>query len=350
MRNNFRIILIPSAVLFLSIAGCQAKKANAPAVDDPVLVRTQPVTFTNYAVSMQYAGKVESASEANLSFKVGGVIAKIYVKEGDAVRRGQLLAALDLTEINAQVQQARQNLDKANRDLQRATNLFADTATTLERLQDATTQQKVAEEALRIGTFNQQYAVIRSNSNGTVIRKVLNEGEMASPGTTVVSISSTAGADWVVRFGVSDKDWAVVTNGGEAAIGIDAYPNDVFKGVINKISAAADPATGTYEIEVKLLPGNKKLAPGLFATVSINAPTDQKVSVIPIEAFTEGDGKSGYVYVLNADGKSVKKRKVQIAFIDNGKIGIRSGLENVQAVVTDGVSYLTDQAAVKTVQ
>ena len=75
MRNNFRIILIPSAVLFLSIAGCQAKKANAPAVDDPVLVRTQPVTFTNYAVSMQYAGKVESASEANLSFKVGGVIA-----------------------------------------------------------------------------------------------------------------------------------------------------------------------------------------------------------------------------------------------------------------------------------
>jgi multidrug efflux system membrane fusion protein len=350
MRSNYPTILIISAVMFLAVAGCQTKKTNTAADDDAVLVRTQPVTFTNYAVSMQYSGKIESTSETNLSFKVGGVISKIYVKEGDPVSRGQLLAALDLTEINAQVQQAKQNVDKANRDLQRAKNLFDDTATTLERFQDAATQQKVAEEALRIGTFNQQYAQIRANCKGTVIKKTMNEGELASPGAAVVTISSTAGNDWVVRFGVNDKDWALLKNGCEAVISIDAYPDETFKGVVNKITAAADPVTGTYEIEVKLLPGNKKFASGLFATVSLNTRTDQKVTVIPVEAFTEGDGKAGYVYVLNADRKSVKKLKVQIAFIDNDKIGIRSGLENVDAVVTDGVGYLSDRAAVKTVQ
>ena len=167
MKTTFFYLVITAATIGTFIA-CSNKKENATATEEAVVVRTAPVTVTNYTSTLQYSGKLASTSEANLSFKSGGVISRIYVKEGDHVSRGQLLATLNLTEINAQVQQAKQNADKANRDYTRAKNLYADTAATLEQLQNAETGQKVASEALRIASFNAAYAQIRAAANGVI--------------------------------------------------------------------------------------------------------------------------------------------------------------------------------------
>jgi RND family efflux transporter MFP subunit len=347
MKTNLLNALVVFVSMTLLGAACAGKKENNNRSNDAIIVRTQPVATTSYVTALQYSGKLASTSETNLSFKVGGIISRIYVKEGDQVSRGQLLATLDLTEINAQVQQAKQNVDKAQRDLQRVKNLLDDTAATLEQYQNAQTQHSVAGEALRIASFNQQYAQIRATENGTIIKKIMNEGEMASTGSQVLMMNATSGDDWVVRFGVSDRDWALLKKGQEATVQIDAYPNQNFKGVINKIADAADPASGTYEIEIKVLPGDKKFAAGLFCNIQLNTTANEKVTMIPIEALTEGNGKTGYVYLLNNDNKTVTKKRVVIAFVDNDKVGISNGLENVNNVITDGVSYLTEDAVVK---
>ena len=338
-------LMLAASLLFLT--SCSENKAQSKVMEDAVIVRTQPVTFTEHAASLQYSGSLASTSETKLSFKIGGIISKIYVKEGDHVSRGQLLATLDLTEINAQVQQASQATDKATRDENRVKNLFNDTAATLEQLQNVQTQLNVANENLRIAKFNQQYAQIRATEDGTLIKKIMSEGELASSGSPVLMMNGTSNKDWVVRFGVSDKDWAALRKGDAATVSMDAYPDETFKSVINKMAEAADPQSGTYEIEVKVLPGDKKFAAGFFANIQLNSTTVQKVTMIPIEALAEADAKTGYVYVLNADQKTVAKKKVQIAFIDNDKVAIKSGLENEAAVITDGTSYLTENSLVK---
>ncbi|QEC68357.1 efflux RND transporter periplasmic adaptor subunit [Panacibacter ginsenosidivorans] len=175
----------------------------------------------------------------------------------------------------------------------------------------------------------------------------MNEGELASTGSPVLMMNGTSNNDWVVRFGVSDKDWANLRKGDVATVSLDAYPDETFKGIINKMAEAADPQSGTYEIEVKVLPGDKKFAAGFFANIQLNSTAVQKVTMIPIEALAEADAKTGYVYVLNADQKTVTKKKVQIAFIDNDKVAVKNGLENIAAVITDGTSYLTENAVVK---
>lgn len=340
----FALIVAASALLF---ASCSDNKAQTPITEDAVIVKTQPVTFTDYATKLTYSGSLASTSETKLSFKIGGIISKIYVREGDHVSRGQLLATLDLTEINAQVQQASLSTEKAKRDESRVRNLFNDTAATLEQLQNVQTQLNVANEGLRIAKFNQQYAQIRATEDGTIIKKIMNEGELASTGSPVLMMNGTSNNDWVVRFGVSDKDWAILRKGDAATVSLDAYPDETFKGIINKMAEAADPQSGTYEIEVKVLPNGKKFAAGFFANIQLNSTAVQKVSMIPIEALAEADAKTGYVYVLNADQKTVVKKKVQIAFIDNDKVAIKSGLENVASVITDGTSYLTENTFVK---
>src|ERR1700754_4068683 len=126
--------LLP-VILAFSIAGCGNNVAAVtPPADEAIPVKVRPVTTGNHNRILQYSGLIASNSEAHLSFKIGGIISRIYVKEGDHVAAGQLLATLDLTEINAQVQQASQNLEKSQRDEGRMTNLYRDTVASLEQL------------------------------------------------------------------------------------------------------------------------------------------------------------------------------------------------------------------------
>jgi RND family efflux transporter MFP subunit len=343
---TFLLIAVTAAVL----TGCNGNSQAAGVVDEAIAVKLQPVSTTQYAPVLKYSGSMASTSEARLSFKIGGIISKIYVKEGDHVVKGQLLATLDLTEINAQVQQAAQGVEKVQRDVNRVKNLYNDTVATLEQVQNANTQLQVAEESLRIARFNQQYAQIRAAESGIILKKLMNEGELANSGAPVFTFNGTAGNDWVIRFGVSDKDWAVLKKGEKASVEIDAYPNKTFTGIITEIAQGADAASGTYEIEVKVLPGNARFAAGLFSTVRLQPATEQTVTMVPVEALTEATDKTGYVYTVNADGKTVTKNKVTIAFLENNKAAIVSGLDGVQEVITEGVGYLTDKSFVKVIK
>jgi multidrug efflux system membrane fusion protein len=346
---SFRFLIVLAGAF--SIARCNEKsKANTPVADNAIVVKQQPVTDTSYVPALKYSGTIASTTEAKLSFKTGGIIARIYVKEGDHVTKGQVLAVLDLTEINAQTTQAQQSSEKAQRDVSRVKNLYNDTVATLEQLQNVTTQQKVADEALRIAHFNQQYAQIRATESGTILKKNMNEGEFAASGAPVFFFSGTAGNDWVVRFGVSDKDWAVLKRGDKAVVSLDAYPQKTFTGITSQIAEGADAANGTYEIEVKVLPNGARFASGLFATVQLQPAAQQRVTLIPIEALAEADGKSGYVYTLNDDQKTVTRHAVTIAFLEKDKAAIVSGLDNVKQVITDGVGYLTEKATVKLIK
>lgn len=349
MNNTISYFMIFS-ILGLAAAGCGDNgKAEAIKNEDAVIVRTAPVSVFSYSPELTYSGTIASTSEAKLSFKIGGMITRIYVKEGDHVAQGQLLASLDLTEINAQVEQAAQNAEKTNRDFNRVKNLFEDTAATLEQYQNVQTQQSVAKENLRIATFNRQYAQIRAPYAGIIARKIMNEGEYANSGSPVLMMNGTAGNDWVMRFGVTDRDWVSLQKGNTATVHIDAYPDKPFGGRVSKIAEAADALSGTYETEVQIIPDGRKLAPGLFATIRIQVKTAQQINKIPVEALAEADGKTGYVYSVNGDKTTVSRHKVRIAFINKDSVAL-SGLENIHEVITDGLSYLTEHSKVKLIQ
>ena len=349
-RPLLRLRLPIAAILAFALVRCSDNKAApAPPADEPIPVRLQAVTTGNHSRTLQYSGLIASNAEARLSFKIGGIISKIYVKEGDHVAAGQLLATLDLTEIDAQVRQASQNVDKSRRDEGRISNLYKDTVASLEQLQNTHTQLTMATEALRIASFNRQYAQIRASSGGAILQQLMNEGEYASSGTAVLLFNGTDKNDWVVRFGVSDKDWAILHKGDKTTITVDAYADQPFSGTVTKLAEGADPTGGTYGVEVTISPAGHKLAPGLFCTLQLQPASGKTLTLIPAAALAEGDGTTGYVYTLNDDKKTVRRLPVHIAFLQNDKIAISGGLENVQEVITSGAGYLTEKSTVKVI-
>ena len=350
------LVALAFSGLFYLLGGCgQASVESKPVensdpVDERIPVYTALVQTKTIALPVHASGMLTSSAEQRLSFKIGGIIQKIYVDEGDPVRPGQLLAVLDKTEIDAQVNQANQGLLKAERDLGRVEGLYRDSSATLELLQNATTGRDVAKETVRIATFNQQYAEIRATRGGKIIKKLMNAGEITSPGIPVFVLFETGADDWVVKVNVSDRDWARLSTGMSAEVRMDAYPGTIFNGKVSDLAPAADPANGLYPVEISVRPQGKRFAPGLFAQVDIAPRQARSYSVVPVEAIIEGEGREAFVFALQADGESIRKIPVQLAFLEGRLAVLAQSLSDTTEVVTSGAPYLTEKKKVKKIE
>src|SRR5262245_50620066 len=126
-----RVTWLP-LLLALALPAC-APRRKADSVAAPVAVRVAPIVFERVSPPITATGTLGPKEEVPLSFKIGGVVAQILVDEGQAVRKGQTLASLELAEIDASVTRARSAAEKAERDLARARRLYADSVATLEQ-------------------------------------------------------------------------------------------------------------------------------------------------------------------------------------------------------------------------
>jgi RND family efflux transporter MFP subunit len=200
MKNS-----LPLAALLLTtmLAGCG--KQEAPVAEKPTPVRVQHASTGPAVPPIDTSGIVTTKHEMRLSFKMGGVVRRIYVQEGDVVKQGQRLAEIELTEVGAQVEQARQMADKSQRDLKRGENLYADQVISLEQLQDLRTQAAMASAQFNSAQFNLGYSVITAPRDGKVLRKLAEERELVPAGSPVL-VFGESGRGYVVRAALADRE------------------------------------------------------------------------------------------------------------------------------------------------
>ncbi len=166
--------------------------------EDIIPVKLQELEQGSDGLAVHASGMFTTDDETILSFKTGGVINRVFVKEGDAVKAGQLLATLNLTEVNAGTQQAVLAKEKAERDYQRAYKLYKDSVATLEQMQNAKTALEVANQQVRAASFNRNYSEIRATVAGFVLQRFVNEGQVVGPGTPVLQINGAGEGQWLV--------------------------------------------------------------------------------------------------------------------------------------------------------
>lgn len=327
----------------LLVACNSAEKSTTETPKDVVPVSILELKAEQLQPIIHTAGVFTTDDETLLAFKTGGVIEKIYVKEGDPVRSGQLLATLNLTEIDAQVAQAQLAFEKATRDFNRTQNLYQDSVATLEQFQNARTGLDVARKQLESARFNRTYSEIRAINNGMVLRKMANEGQVISPGTTIFQTNGSAKGKWILRTGVSDRDWAIIQPGDVATITSDALPDKVWQGTVTKKSAAVDAFNGALSIEITLNT-DAGLAAGIFGKATITANQKQNVWKIPFEALLDGNAQNGYVFI-NENNKA-RKAAVVISGIEKDFVLVSSGLQNGQQLIVSGSAYLKEGTVV----
>jgi multidrug efflux system membrane fusion protein len=335
------------AAFALVLAGCANVEADAKsATPTAVPVRTAIVTVRSLTPRILATGVLGGKEEVPLSFKIGGIVARVLVDGGERVRAGQLLAELAPAEIQSEVGKAQQGRAKAQRDLARARALHADSVATLEQLQDATTAFEIAEENVRIAEFNRRYAAIRAPANGVVLRRLAEPGQFVTPGSDVLTVR-TDGRGVVLRAGLPDRDVVRLRSGDSTTVRFDAYPGEAFRGRVSQIASASSPTSGTYDVEIALDAKAARLASGLIGRAEIAARGSAEYPVVPIDALLEAEGDSAIVYVLAPAGDRAVRRRVRIAQLDGALVAIASGVSSGDQVIVRGGAYVDDGTRVK---
>ena len=335
MKNIIYLLMITVAV-----SACKQNYGSEAA--DTEVVKAARVTVlepTSDPLPIFASGKIDALKSMKLSFKLGGILRDLRLEEGQNVRKGQLMAKLDLSEINSQVAQAQAGVDKAQRDVNRFRQLYLDSAATLQSVQDLETQLTVAEAQLAIATFNQAYSEIYAPASGKVVARMAEENELVSPGQPIYEITAQSGG-MSLNVGLSDKDVVQIKLGDKADLSIDAYSGRIAKAVVTEIAADAHPVTGTYKVELTITSFDRPLKNGFFAKAKIYASAFKDYYKVPVNALVTGEQERVTVYVQQED--TVRASSFQPLYIgEDFVVAATNDLSNT-AVLTEGAQYLQE--------
>jgi len=351
-----KIILLLLITLFIA---CQQENPNEKItqseptteskVEEATPVTISPVKTTEKPIVINTTGLVKASSFTKYSFKIGGVIEDLKVEEGDRVRKGQLLASLRLTEIDAQYEQAILGKAKAQRDKDRVEALYRDSIATLEDFQNVQTQLALSNETVEQVEFNRQYAKIYATADGYITHKLANPGEVIPSGSPVFIANDAAGnLGWILECAVNDLQWTQLNVRDKCEVQLDAYPNQTLQGRIKNKAAQSDPVSGSFRIEIDLSPKGLVMAEGMFGQVEIATKIVNKRIAIPYDALVEANGRKGFVYISQGD-TIAKRMPVSISDIETDKVYIREGLSDKQNVILSNSSFLSPDAKIEVI-
>lgn len=339
------LFLIPG-ILVLNACGTDGKAINNAIPQGSIPVKVTSIELSENKMDIQGTGQFTTDDETLLSFKTGGIISQILVSEGDYIKKGQVLATLDLTEINTGVAQAELGYEKALRDYERVQRLLTDSVATLEQSQNSKTALDIASQNLQAAKFNQDYSLIRAVSNGYVLKKFANPGQQISSGSPVLQTNGTGKGNWKLKVALSDRDWATVQEEDKVEITTPVQPDKAYQAMVKRKAKVADAMTGTYLVEIEFSEtAPEYLASGMFGTATIHCSTTQPTWYIPYEAVLDANGGKGFVFVTQ-DKETAQKISVVLGRVYPDKVQVISGLEGYDQLIVAGSAYLSDQSSI----
>jgi RND family efflux transporter MFP subunit len=324
---------------FQMLVGATLCSLSMVGFSQPIAIQVAPAEFSNHAKAVVASGVVRPVSEQTLSFKAPGIVKTVAVKQGQRVKKGQLLAELELEEMDAQVAKAQAILTDAKRQLARLTALEGSQLTSDERIRQIKTSVDVAQSDLRIARFNRKYAQIHAPADGRILSRHIETHELVGSGQPAYVFADDQ-QGWSVNLAVADVDVVALNIGDEAIIQLDAYPGEQFRAKVHEIAGRAHNRTQTFEVDV-IIQTDRRLYSGLIAHTQITPSLQTHVAKIPMSALIQAKGYEGSIYVINDKGHAQLKT-VQLAYVDAQFAYIKTGVVQGEQIVIEGGPFITN--------
>ncbi|WP_417620503.1 efflux RND transporter periplasmic adaptor subunit [Parasphingorhabdus sp.] len=331
------------------LAGCSAGKPdeNTKSTDlIPAAVTTVQPASENEIISA--AGTVRLRRETALGFTTGGQVASVSYEEGDRVKRGAMLAALDSSTVEADLNAARAERDRAEAEYGRIRELFKDGWVTKARLEQSDAAARAARARVKATGFASRTSQIHAPSNGIVLTRNIDAGQVVAPGTTALVLGETD-KGFVLRVPMTDADASRVHVGMPARVLVSAVSDLPIQAVVSEKDGRADERTGTFEVSF-LLPVDDRLRSGQLGMVEIEVSRRTASGfTIPANAIFGVRTGEGLVFVVDVKNR-VKQRNVYLGKLNDESLEILDGLEEGDVIVTRGVEKLRDGDVIKPIR
>ncbi len=328
------------AVVILAGCGKPEEDGAGPAASSPTVpVVVAPVSAQPLWDEEEVVGNVEAAQRAVLSAKVTGVIDAVKVAPGARVQRGTVLATIDAREIKARLDSAMAAQDQAQKDFARIERLLQSGSSTRQEFDAATTRLRTADASLVEARTMLQYTGITAPFDGVVTRKLVEVGDLATPGKPLLEMENSS----LLRFECEIPEALLdrVNMGSDLPVRVDAAGAEL-NGKISEIAPSASAGSRTFLVKLDL-PASEKLRAGQFGRVRV--PVRERPALLVAESAVVRRGQIESVFVVE-EGKA-RLRLVKSGRQMNGEIEILSGLSGGESVVVRDAHLLTDGVSVE---
>jgi len=331
---------------------------------EEVSFATTKVTTANIQNSITATGSIEPVTSVTVGTQVSGIVSKLYVDYNSEVKKGQVIAELDKTNLISELNTAKANLGSAQSSLnyqsanyKRYQTLYKKGLVSADDFENARLSYQqakesvaTANESVKKAQTNLGYATITSPIDGIVLSKSVEEGQTVAASFSTPELFTIAQdlTNMQVVADVDEADIGEVKTGERVSFTVDAYPEDTFSGTVTQVRQEATTTNNvvTYEVVISAPNADLKLKPGLTANVTIYTAEKEGVLCVPSKAlrFTptkETVGKmkivdtNGKNKVWTLDGNNITAITVNIGMTDGINTQILSGVKEGQEIITE---------------
>ncbi len=357
MRIVLGIAAIACLTVYLAYRLVTSKDTEA-AVAEKVPVKTVEARMKTLEKTLRLTADVRPVDEVDVFPKVPGrIIERILVDRGDRVDKGDVLAILEHSTVDAQLREARSalqiaraNKEVADKDYDRMVNLYEQKAVarqTLDHIQaqkdQAAAQLERAQAVLDQILILKEDHTIRAPISGTVTARYLDPGAQSSPGAPIVRITNDSRLK--IMTSVSERDFPLIRAGMGCRISVDALPGQVFEGSVALVNPSVNPQSRSGDIEVHLDNRQGLLKPGMFAHLEITLGSVEGI-VVPREAVQKMPG-TATPFVFAVEGGRAVMKNVETGIEAGTLVQVISGVKEGDHVVITGQNRLKDGTAVR---
>jgi RND family efflux transporter MFP subunit len=321
----------------------------AKANPDSLKVRAKEVNITELAPRkfdyfVQTQGSVEAEDNIQVSSKTAGVVMAVYVKEGDAVNKGTVLAQIDNSVIQRNIEGMKSQLELANTVYQRQKNLWDQKiGTEVQFLQAKTTKENMEKQ---LASLQEQNGMTRITApfSGTVDEVTVKAGENIAPGMPAARVVNTSNLK--LKASVSEAYVTNIKKGNKVTVSISELGRDI-SATVSFVGKTIDPLSRTFPVEMKL-PSDANLRPNMTGIVRVIFHTEPSAIVVPVNVVQTINNEK-VVFVYEASGKQTVARK-KVVTVDGvyDNLAQVQGLKAGEKIISFGYQGLNDGQAIKT--
>ncbi|MDE3058331.1 MAG: efflux RND transporter periplasmic adaptor subunit [Bacteroidota bacterium] len=338
------VLIILVVARFSSIGNsADARRSTVP------IVKVEHAARENVEYKLQFNGDVIAIQQANIFSKVSGNLERVLVDMGSRVRRNQLLAVIDPTELYQQVQQTAATYANARIIYRRNEELLKQNLIAKQDRDNAEAAMKVALANYENAKTKLGYTRITAPFSGFITKRYLDPGALVTGNnSTLFSLMDLSSVKVIVN--VLEKDIPLISPGKKAIVAVDAFPGKNYDGTISRLSEAVDLSTRTMAVEIDIPNEDNSLKPGMFATVTLVVAQHPDAVTVPTYSLMK-DNVGQFVFALSSkgspsDSNAAKKIRVKTGIEIGTRTEITSGLTGGETIITTGQQFLHDGSPV----
>lgn len=337
----FIIIILIIFLLMRNRNKIQNELAVMQNFNDIVPVEIATVRLTDFTPELTESGIYMSKSNVLVVSETQGKIIQLDFSIGDRVTAGQILATVESEVVKSRFELAKENLIKAEKDLERFRELESGEAATLQQLEAAKLARQEALTNLTDAKKQLENTTIKAPISGTVSERHVEYGTYLTSGMPVCNISDQSRMNFQAKL--AEGDIQELSVGQTVSLKADALPSRTFQGEVKNIGVVAD-LSGRYLIEIDVPNTDRLLRSGMIGQATFHLTTKKNRLVIPRKCI---NGSLHHAHVFVLDNNNVIRRSVIVELLNSELVAVISGLQPDEKVVTTGQINLADGSSVK---